>query len=204
MNDRFSHYVERAKSDLMMDVVAKDLGMYAGETSNGCFWLSLAGALASSCWAVTSRHRAALPSFEDAWRSAGTASSLDVRYSALGRFAVELRKHMCSGDDAVMLKPHIQDSVYQAFAALGSSHTARTLESYKHWVARIAINEFADELVVLATAMELSVRIVVIPYTPAGQFPWHISRYPPEAIDVISNATIYLGNDDVHYSLPGK
>ena len=111
---------------------------------------------------------------------------------------------MCSGEEAAMLKPHIQDSIYQAFAAVGASRRPRTLQSYKKWVGKLAINEFVDELVVLATAMELGVRIVVIPYTPSGQCPWQISSYPPEERAVISDATIYLGNDDVHYSPPGK
>ena len=98
-----------------------------------------------------------------------------------------------------MLKPYIRDSIYQAFAALGASSGPRTFHSYKNWVAKLATSEFADELVVLATSIELSVRIVVVPYTPPGQWEWIISKYPPEGRQVTSNATIYLGNDDVHY-----
>ena len=98
-----------------------------------------------------------------------------------------------------MLKPYIRDSIYQAFAALGDGGPPRTLQSYKAWVAKLASNEFADELVVLATAMELNVRIVCVPYTPPGDLPWQITRYPPEGVEVVSGAIIHLGNDDVHY-----
>ena len=96
---------------------------------------------------MTARLRQALPSFEAARNSAVPVRIADVRHSAVGCLAVELRKHMCSGEDAVMLKPYIRDSVYQAFAALGVSGTPRTLRLYKNWVAKLATSEFADELV---------------------------------------------------------
>ena len=53
-----------------------------------------------------------------------------------------------------------------------------------------------DELVVLCVALELAVRITIIPYTPPhalGQ--WAISAYGPEGADVV----MHLGNNDVHY-----
>ena len=197
--DRLAHYVERARVDLQIRMTAKDLGMYAGRTTNACFWLSVAAALSRSSWAVTARLRQALPSFQESRNSDFPVRTCDVRHSALGRLAVELRNHMCSGEDAVMLKPYIRDLVYQSFAAVGVTGTPRTLRLFKNWVAKLATSEFADELVVLATAIELSVRIVVVPFTPPEQVSWQISRYPPEDRAVTSNATIYLGNDDVHY-----
>ena len=117
----------------------------------------------------------------------------------MATFAVQLRHHMSAGDDAAMLKSYIRDSIYQAFAALGVGGPPQTLQCYKCRVAKLASNEFADELVVLATAMELNVRIVRVPYTPPARMSWQISRYPLEGVDVISGATIYLGNDNVHY-----
>ena len=63
----------------------------------------------------------------------------------------------------------------------------------------MAISEFVDELVVLATAIEFNVRIVCVAYTAPGQAQWQISKYPPEGRNVRSGATVYLGNDNVHY-----
>ncbi len=50
---------------------------------------------------------------------------------------------------------------------------------YKQWVAKLASTEFADELVLLAVAFELRVRIACIPYTCPGQLDWSISSYTP-------------------------
>ena len=61
---------------------------------------------------------------------------------------------------------------------------------------RLATREYADELVVLCVALELAVRITIIPHTPPhalGQ--WAVAAYGPEGAD----AVIYLGNNDVHY-----
>ena len=87
----------------------------------------------------------------------------------VGDLALHLRQHMCSGDDAAMLKPCIRDVIYQAFAALDAGGPSRTLAQCKRWVARLAVDEFADELVVLATAIELRVRITCVPYTRPGR-----------------------------------
>ena len=198
-NDRLQHYISRAHADLQMHVEAKDLGMYAGRTINACFWLSLAAALTRSCWAVLPRLRPSLPSFQAAANELIPSNIDGFRHSEIAMLAFQLRQHMCHGEEAAMLKPYIRDSIYQAFAALGASSGPRTFHSYKNWVAKLATSEFADELVVLATSIELSVRIVVVPYTPPGQWEWIISKYPPEGRQVTSNATIYLGNDDVHY-----
>ena len=199
LSDKLAQYVERAQVDLRLVAEAKDFGMHAGRTVNACFWLSLAAALTRSSWVVTTRHHDSFPGFQSACDAGIPDDTKDIRNSAVATFAVQLRHHMCFGDGAAMLKSYIRDSIYQAFAALGVGGPPRTLQSYKCWVAKLASNEFADELVVLATAMELNVRIVCVPYTPPGRTPWQISRYPPEGVDVISGATIYLGNDNVHY-----
>ena len=116
-----------------------------------------------------------------------------------GTLAAELRHHMCFGHDAAMLKPHIRDTVYQAFAALDPQGPSRTLAHYKQWVEKLSMNEFADELVVRATAIELRVRITCVPYTPPGQSEWVISEYAPSGIAIPDRNTVVLGNDDVHY-----
>ena len=199
LRDKLAHYIERVQGDLRLAVEARDLGMYAGRTINACFWLSLAAALTRSSWIVTTRLRHGLPGFQAAINSSIPENANEIRHSEVATLAVQLRHHMCLGEGAAMFKPYIRDSIYQAFAVLGASSAPRTLQSYKNWVAKLATSEFADELVVLATAIELNVRIVCVPYTAPGQLQWQISKYPPEGRDVMSGATVYLGNDDVHY-----
>ena len=101
--------------------------------------------------------------------------------------------------NAILNRVDMRNKVYQAFAALAGDGRARTLHTYTQWVAKLAQNEFADELVVLATSLELRVRITCVPYTPLGATPWAISQYPPPGSDVTSDIMVYLGNDDVHY-----
>ena len=71
---------------------------------------------------------------------------------------------------------------------------------YKQWVEKLGTREFADELVLLAVALELPVRLVVIPYTPpASERPWVITSYEAPGRGLDGTRTIYLGNNDVHY-----
>ena len=127
--------------------------MYAAKTVNASFWLSLAAALTRSSWAIMNRLRDALPGLQSACNASLPAHTEDVRLSELATFAVQLRHHMCLGEEAAMLKPYIRDCIYQAFAALGDGGPPRTLQSYKAWVSKVASNEFADELVVLALSL---------------------------------------------------
>ena len=71
---------------------------------------------------------------------------------------------------------------------------------YKKWVARLAEHEFADELVLVAVAMELKILIICVPFTPpdaASQ--WVITRYQNAASDIPDNRNVYLGNNNMHY-----
>ena len=120
-----------------------------------------------------------------------------IRDSDLGKCAEQLRHYMCFGDSAAMLQSRVRDKVYPAFATLGAQGPRRTMALYKQWVAKLANNEFADELVVFAVACELGVRIICIPYTRPGQPDWSISRYAPA--DPTTTCTVLLANDDVHY-----
>jgi len=67
-------------------------------------------------------------------------------------------------------------------------------------VSRLSKNEYADELVVAAVAMELKIKIVCVPYTPptAGGA-WSISQYQPPNTDLPGDQTVVLGNNDVRY-----
>ena len=61
---------------------------------------------------------------------------------------------------------------------------------------RLATREYADELVVLCVALELGIRITIIPYTPPdaiGQ--WAVATYGREDAEHV----LHLGNNDAHY-----
>ena len=75
------------------------------------------------------------------------------------------------------------------------------MNTYKQWIQRVRVNEYADELIVAAAASELGVRIVCVPYTPAeAQGRWKLSTYCAQSANVAEQSrTIYLGNNDVHY-----
>ena len=126
-----------------------------------------------------------------------------VRRSALGLLAEALRQHLCFGPTAVLLRADIKEKIYLAFASLavqGVQRQQRTEQHYERWVAKLAFKEYADELVVLAVALELAIRIVVVPYTPASALaPWAIPTYGATGALQDASRTIYLGNNDVHY-----
>ena len=60
------------------------------------------------------------------------------------------------------------------------------------------MREYADELVLLAVALELPVRLVVIPYTPqSSDRPWVITSYGAPGMGLDGTRTIYVGINDV-------
>ena len=63
---------------------------------------------------------------------------------------------------------------------------------------KLASREYADELVVLAVALELSIHIVVVPYTPeSAVYPWKILTYGSTGAVQDASRTTYLGNNNV-------
>ena len=132
----------------------------------------------------------------------GIASAMKgvARTSPLGLCAEALRSYFCAGTDAVLLKPKIYAKLYPAFAALRNNGPVRTEDMYKRWVGKLNTKEYADELVVLAVALELPVRLVVIPFTPqSSDRPWVITSYEAPGMGLDGTSTIYFGNNDVHY-----
>jgi hypothetical protein len=125
-------------------------------------------------------------------------NSATVRQSSLGLLAEKLRKYMCDGPDAVLLRQDMLEKLFPAYAGIDARSERRQLHHYRQWVQRVAEKEFADELVVLAVTLELNVRIVCIPYTrPGATRPWTISTYAPPT--ALPDNEIVLGNNDVHY-----
>ena len=77
---------------------------------------------------------------------------------------------------------------------------ARTEAMYKKWVQRLSSVEYADELVVLAVAVELRIRICCIPHTPdSAVSPWAPSTYGPLPLPGGAGEILSVGNNDVHY-----
>ena len=127
-----------------------------------------------------------------------------IEHTALGRLAYKLRQHMCAGSDSVLMKTDVKDKIYAAFAGIDPTSAARTPAMYNTWVQKLATKEYADELVILACALELKVKLVCVPFTPPehvgdnGQ-KWSISQYSPPSGGALDALTVYLGNNDVHF-----
>ena len=98
-----------------------------------------------------------------------------------------------------MTRPDLMAKLYLAFACLDVRGPKRTDTMYRKWVRRLSTSEYADELVVMAAALELRIRICCIPYTPASAVsPWAPSTYGVAALPGSAGGVIYLGNNDVH------
>ena len=133
-------------------------------------------------------------------RSLDRARSSVIKDSPLGCLAAALREFFCGGDSAVLLRMDMFTRIYEASACLEASGPRRTIATYKAWVERLSQREYADELVVVAVAMEFGIRIVCVPFTPQqAPQPWSVSTYPNADTMVESDCTILLGNNDVHY-----
>ena len=202
-------YEDRARQDLDMRVRAVDLGQYAGGTTAACFWLSLAAGLAHTRWEVPGQALPALPEMAALLATIRETPLSDLdhrtttvspRTSPVGQAAFLLRRYMCHGPDAVLLRADMLNMLFPAFAALDSQSDRRQLQQYKAWVKKLASKEYADELVLLATAHTLQVEIVCVPFTPeAANAPWAISTYRPQGGQLLVHRRIMLGNNDVHY-----
>ena len=93
---------------------------------------------------------------------------------------------------------------YSGMQRLARSGVATSLTDYKHWMARVSTHEFADELVLAATARLLRTCIVTIPFTPpSSAAPWAISYHPCaercHELGMSDQHQLIVGNDDVHY-----
>ena len=96
----------------------------------------------------------------------------------------------------MLLRDDMKARIYYAFAALDPRGPARTEQMYLRWVQKLATREYADELVVLCVALELGIRIRIIPYTPPSAIgQWAIATYGRENAEPM----LHLGNNDAHY-----
>ena len=196
-----TQYSQRARSEFNFDPRVWDLGQAAGSTTGACFWLCLAAGLAECGPHVLAQ---ALPGPCAVRQSVGelvaqgVQGSVDagVCHAPLGIVAEALRTRFCGTDSAVLLRGDVRARIYMAFAGLAVDGPARTEAMYAGWVQRLATREYADELVALCVAMELGIRITIIPFTRrVARGMWAVSSYGPEGAD----HTIHMGNNDVHY-----
>ncbi len=120
---------DRARQDLDMRVRAVDLGQYAGGTTVACFWLSLAGGLAHIRWEVPGQALPALPEMAALLATIRETPPSDLdhrattvcpRTSPVGHAAFLLRRYMCHGPDAVLLRADMLNMRFPAFAASDS------------------------------------------------------------------------------------
>ena len=85
-----------------------------------------------------------------------------------------------------------------ADCSVSASSPGHTSEHYKAWVRKLATKEYADELVLVATARALGIEIQCVPYTPeSSSTPWSITLYKPA--EQTPAPRIIVGNNDVHY-----
>ncbi len=200
-NEVTTQYSQRARSEFNFEPLVLDLGQYAGRTTGACFWLCLAAGLAERAPHVLVE---ALPGSPEERRAVEQLCDVGARASAvgdhrrtpLGAVAEALRTRFCGSESAVLLRPDVKARIYNAFAGLDIRGPARTEQMYARWVEKLATREYADELVLLCVAMELGVRITVIPYTPPlANTQWAITTYGPAGADHV----LYFGNNDVRY-----
>jgi hypothetical protein len=126
------------------------------------------------------------------------SQSVSLRDTPVGQVASLLRRHMCECPDAVFFQRDVLRMAFPAFAALVLQSDRRQLHHYKAWVKQLAFKEYADELVVVATAQTPQVKIVCMPYTPESTTePWAISTYGSRSEE--SPQRIWLRNNDVHH-----
>jgi hypothetical protein len=202
-------YTARALADLGLETRVLDFGQRAGETKNACFWLCLAAGLTTSSWSPNCVDGQALPAdvgnllAETRAMDLHLLDKVDGRYiknTPLGTLAATLRQHFCADPAGILRRPDMMARIYQAFAGLQEDGPDRTIRMYKQWVDRLATDEFADELILVAVAIEMKIRIVCVPFTPAtATRPWVIATYQDAASVIPDDRNIYVGNNDVHY-----
>ena len=118
--------------------------------------------------------------------------------------ADRLRQYFCADGTGLLHQPVEMQKWLPAFAALTPAARAVTPRDYKTWLARVAVNEFEDEIIMAAVAMHLRIWVVVVPFTPAtAPREWVITEYPHATVrerpGIDHTRRVFLGNNDVHY-----
>ena len=87
---------------------------------------------------------------------------------------------MCAGLGNILLRANVKDEIFAAVAGPNQDGPGRTLSMYTSWVHTLATTGFADEFVVLASALGLTLKSDVSPehVTTDGR-KWAISMFAP-------------------------
>jgi len=189
-----------------------DAGMIAGTTTNACFWLSLVAAW--SRLPPAGYDSAELSALQDQVAQLGQWRPRDFAVvnrhggeDAFGKVAENLRL-LVTGSNGYLRDLQCMRTWGLAFAALQASapgSQSATTQQYYRWLDKVSVHEFADDLILAATAEYIKLCIVVVPYTPpSATNPWPISEHPcqesREAQNIDETRMVVLGNNDVHYA----
>ena len=201
-------YAERAQlvAPRRSPYIVRDLGARAGPRTNACLWLSMIDGWSQlNNNAEYVQHDTVLADIiKYLPKVAATPHNKLVREGrhhndAVGLLADRLRQHFCAAN-GVMYTPSMIQLCLPAYAALCTRDGSRaTIAKYKNWLATVATNDLADELVLLAIALHLRVWITAIP----SRENWAVSEYPHHEkrreLNIGEDRRIVLGNDNLHY-----
>jgi hypothetical protein len=180
-----------------------DLGIRAGERTNACFWLSVVAGWSRTAPRVFQDNAALQQLANDVlqlrdvdpilWHDQNPGQGL------IGHLADRLRQMVC-GPEGFMRQADQRARRGPAFAAVqGLNLQDGSMASYSTWLTSVAENQFADELVLAATADLLHICISTVP----SRAHWTIAHHPYEELHpqlgIENEHRIVLGNDDVHY-----
>ena len=186
-----------------------DFGIAADNSINACFWLSIVAGLSRRRERYATDDNAVLAFYRDL---EGLKSeplqdmTKEIRPLAgddlLGKLARRLR-NLVRGEAGHMLQKNNIHKYAPAFAYLQQEYKcSASFADYVHWVHRVAECEYADELVLSATAEMLQLDLVVAPYTPvSSDSPWSVWNSQSLLHSARDAPRILLGDDDVHYVL---
>ena len=186
-----------------------DFGQQADKHCNACFWLSVVAGWSRLPLCLYEDHRLNdLSKRVHGLHLQGLDRLHDSRplngCDALGECAHTLRK-LVVGLDGFMLEPDqlmCWISAYAALQAGGQAGHQSSHQSYRNWLKKVSTDDFADELVLAATAKLIAVQITVVPFTPStANAPWIITAYPANTTSIQPGHALTLGNNDVHYVL---
>jgi hypothetical protein len=206
-------YVRRALEALpSREVRVFDFRIRADRYVNACFWLSIIAGW-SRC-PLQRYEEDALNILAEDVHALRTQElmALSSRHprgmDCIGMLAHRLRTLVCSERGYMRRSDQLRvwAPAFAGLQAVAVSGSVASFGDYKRWLQRVSEHEFADELVLAATAQFIRVAVTTIPYTPpTAKDPWRISSHPapgtPLAMGFSPDQQIVLGNDDIHYVL---
>jgi hypothetical protein len=186
-----------------------DCGTEAVGCSNACFWLSVVAAWSRLPY-VEYNGNDELDQLAQDVASLGSksiASMCDNRPAlgddALGELAHRLRMLIAGTRGYMTQHEALWSPSFVALQCAGCVYENTDLNTYQAWLERVSVREFADELVLAATARCLRLCIRTVPYTPPGQDQWAIIEHPcfsvRDELGYDPTRVVLLGNNDVHY-----